>query len=130
MTVRDSRNRRVPERYARNGRFYGQLWVDRNDGRKTARTFPLVTRDRAPVPTLNDSKEAMEVLRNDRRTLALPTCSEKPSFSDYVETYFGKPRPRIKSPAYSRTSAKLSTADAACTGLLLALPFAAAWVAR
>jgi len=108
MTVRDSRNRRVPERYARNGRFYGQLWVDRNDGRKTARTFPLVTRDRAPVRTLNDAKEAMEVLRNDRRTLPLPTCGEKPSFSDDVETHFGKAETSHKKARHTRERAPSS----------------------
>ena len=38
--VRDSRNRRVPGLYQRNGRFYAQLWVTRDDGQKTARKFP------------------------------------------------------------------------------------------
>ena len=90
MSVRDSRNRRVPGIYTRNGRFYGQLWVDREDGKKTARKFPLITADDAPVQTLNEAKEAMDVLRNDRRERVLPTCGHKPSLAAYVETYFGK----------------------------------------
>ena len=41
--ARDSRNRRVPGLYIRNGRYYCQLWVDRGDGRKSARRFPHLT---------------------------------------------------------------------------------------
>jgi hypothetical protein len=40
--IRDSRNRRVPGIYQRNGHFYAQLWVTREDARKTARRFPLL----------------------------------------------------------------------------------------
>ena len=45
MTVRDSRNRRVPSLYVRNGRYYGQLWVEQGDHKKTARRFPLLKND-------------------------------------------------------------------------------------
>ena len=95
MAVRDSRNRRVPGMYQRNGRFYGQLWMKIE---KTARKFPLVNADGGPVQTLNEAKEAMEVLRNDRRENALPTIGHKPSFADYVETYFAKAEVARKKP--------------------------------
>ena len=94
--VRDSRNRRVSGLYTRNGRFYAQLWVTRNDGNKTARKFPLLTPDGAPVINLAQAKEAAEVLRNDRRIDALPTTGHKPKFADYIETYFAKPTTAAK----------------------------------
>jgi integrase len=91
MAVRDSRKRRVPGIYTRNGRFYGQLWVSRDDGKKTARKFPLSNADDHPVQTLNEAKEAMEVLRHDRRERQLPTTGiHKPSLAEYIETYFAK----------------------------------------
>ncbi|MEA3188425.1 MAG: hypothetical protein QOD99_2255 [Chthoniobacter sp.] len=88
--VRDSRNRRVPGIYSRNGRFYGQLWAEREDGKKTARKFPLLTPDGIPVETLVEAKEAMDVLRHDRRGRTLPASGPKPSLAAYIETYFGK----------------------------------------
>jgi len=89
--VLDSRNRRIPGLYQRNGRFYAQLWVTRDDGHKTARKFPLLTPEGIPVGNLNQAKESAEVLRNDRREKKLPTSGHKPKFADYVETYFAKP---------------------------------------
>ena len=96
--VRDSRNRRVPGLYQRNGRFYAQLWVTRDDGQKTARKFPLLTPDGAPVASLSAAKEAADVLRNDRREKNLPTSGHKPKFADYIETYFAKPVTAGKKP--------------------------------
>ena len=89
-TVRDSRNRRVPGLYIRNGRYYAQLWADRGDGKKTARRFPLVTADKVPVQNLIEAKESMEVLRSVRRQNELPKAGRKPTFSDYAEVYFSK----------------------------------------
>ena len=89
-TVRDSRNRRVPGLYIRNGRYYAQLWADRGDGKKTARRFPLVTADKVPVQNLIEAKESMEVLRGVRRQNELPKAGRKPTFSDYAEVYFSK----------------------------------------
>ena len=89
-TVRDSRNRRVPGLYIRNGRYYAQLWADRGDGKKTARRFPLVTADKVPVQNLLEAKESMEVLRGVRRQNELPKAGRKPTFSDYAEVYFSK----------------------------------------
>jgi hypothetical protein len=74
--------------YVRNGRYYAQLWVSREDGTKTARKFPLFTPDDVPVANLVEAKEAADVLRNDRREKVLPTSGHKPKFTDYVETYF------------------------------------------
>jgi hypothetical protein len=53
MAVRDSRNRRVPGLYQRNGRFYGQIWMKLE---KTARRFPLANADGDPVQTLNEGQ--------------------------------------------------------------------------
>lgn len=60
IPVRDSRNRRVPSLYQRNGRFYAQLWIDRGFGKKSARRFALFTSDNSPVRTLEEAKEALE----------------------------------------------------------------------
>lgn len=96
--VRDSRNRRVPGLYIRKGRYYAQLWVTREDGAKTARKFPLLTRDGLSAPNLAEAKEAADVLRNDRRENLLPTSGHKPKFADYVDTYFAKPNVVAKKP--------------------------------
>ena len=88
--VRDSRNRRVPSLYQRNGRYYCQLWVDLGNGRKAARRFPLVSDDGAPAKNLHAAKEALEVKRDERRKKSLPTLGRKPLFDDYCTTYFDK----------------------------------------
>ncbi len=96
--ARDSRNRRVRGLYIRNGRFYCQLWVDRSDGRKTARRFPLFNAENLPARTLNEAKEALEIKRNDRREDKLPTPGRKPNFLDYSETYLNKAKVQRKRP--------------------------------
>ena len=96
--ARDSRNRRVRGLYIRNGRFYCQLWVDRGDGRKTARRFPLFNSENLPARTLNEAKEALEIKRNDRREEKLPTPGRKPNFLDYSETYLNKAKVQRKRP--------------------------------
>jgi integrase len=98
IPARDSRNRRVPGLYIRNGRFYCQLWIDRGDGRKSARRFPLFTSENLPARTLNEAKEALEVKRNDRREDKLPTPGRKPNFIDYSEIYLSKARVQRKRP--------------------------------
>jgi integrase len=90
MPVRDSRNRRVPGLYRRNGRFYAQLWVDRGFGKKSARRFALFNSDNLPVRTLRDAKEALEVKRHERREESLPILGHKPIFSVYSDRYFEK----------------------------------------
>jgi integrase len=96
--ARDSRNRRVPGLYIRNHRFYCQLWVDRGDGRKSARRFPLFNSENLPARTLNEAKEALEIKRNDRREDRLPTPGRKPNFLDYSETYLNKAKVQRKRP--------------------------------
>src|SRR5260370_13351904 len=98
IVVRDSRNRRVPGLYQRNGRFYAQLWVDRGYGKKAARRFALFTTDNLPARTLQQAKEAMEIKRNERREDSLPILGRKPIFGDYCNTYFEKAKVQRKRP--------------------------------
>ncbi|XHR27259.1 MAG: hypothetical protein ACFUZC_15075 [Chthoniobacteraceae bacterium] len=84
MAVRDSRKRRVPGFYVRNGRYYAQLWVPREDVQKTVRRFSLVTPKGVPATNLVEAKESADILRNDRREKVLPTSGNKPKFADYV----------------------------------------------
>jgi hypothetical protein len=98
IIVRDSRNRRVPGLYTRNGRFYGRLWVDRGNGKKAPRRFPLINEEKAPVRTLQEAKEAFEIKKHERRENALPTAGRKPAFADYCETYFEKAKVQRKRP--------------------------------
>src|SRR6266498_4808207 len=94
--ARDSRNRRVPGLYLRNGRYYSQLWVDLGNGKKGPRRFPLVDGDNQPVYALHAAKEALEIKRHERRQNKLPTTGRKPVFADYCETYFEKAKVQRK----------------------------------
>jgi hypothetical protein len=96
--ARDSRNCRVPGLYVRNSRYYCQLWIDRGDGRKSARRFPLFNSENLPARNLNEAKEALEIKRNDRREDRLPTPGRKPNFLDYSETYMNKAKVQRKRP--------------------------------
>ena len=96
--ARDSRNRRVPGLYIRNGRYYCQLWIDRGDGRKSARRFPLFNSENLPARNLNEATEALEIKRNERREDRLPTPGRKPNFLDYSEAYLAKGRVQRKRP--------------------------------
>jgi integrase len=88
MAARDSRNRRIPGLYTRNGRFYGLLWADRGDGRKTARRFSLVDENtKQAVANLTEAKEALDKLRGDRRENTLPQGGRKPGFDAYADEY-------------------------------------------
>jgi integrase len=86
MQVRDSRKRRVSGIYTRNGRYYGLLWADRGDGKKTSRRFPLL-KDNDPVRSLVEAKEALEILKNNRRHNALPQAGRKPAFEVFATEY-------------------------------------------
>src|SRR5438552_9807340 len=96
--ARDSRNRRVPGLYLRNGRYYCQLWVDLVNGKKGARRFPLVDGDNQPVRSLPAAKEALEIKRHERRENKLPSAGRKPLFIDYCELYFQKAKVQRKRP--------------------------------
>src|SRR5436190_23225052 len=79
----DSRNRRVPGLYVRNGRYYCQLWVDLGNGRKTSRRIPLLDENNLPIRTLQAAKEAHEIKRNERRESKLPTPGRKPTLNAF-----------------------------------------------
>jgi integrase len=94
----DSRNRRVPGLSLRNGRYYAQLWVDRGNGTKGPKRFPLVDGDNLPIRNLQAAKEALEVKRHERREHKLPAPGRKPLFADYSEIYLEKPTVLRKRP--------------------------------
>jgi integrase len=96
--ARDSRNRRVPGLYIRNGRYYCQLWTDLGNGKKGPRRFPLVNGDNQPIYSLTAAKEALEIKRHERRQNKLPTSGRKPLLADYCETYFEKAKVQRKRP--------------------------------
>ena len=96
IPARDSRNRRVPGLYLRNGRYYGQLWSDVGNGKKTARRFALRDGDNEPVRTLKGAREALEVKRHERREQRLPTPGRKPRLVDYSAIYFEKAKVQRK----------------------------------
>lgn len=82
--ARDSRNRRVPYLWVRNGMYYAQLWVEQN-GRKTARRFPLKT------DKLTQAKDGVEKLRQERRLEKLPPPGRKPLLADATAEYLASP---------------------------------------
>ena len=134
ITVRDSRNHRVSGLQIRNGRYYGQLWVDRGDGKKTARRFPLLNGDNAPARTLQEAKEALEILKHGRRENALPTAGRKPIFADYCETYFAKATVQRKRPGTLQNELQAIARWKSCLGHVridrIATPMIAAYVDR
>jgi hypothetical protein len=96
--ARDSRNRRVPGLYVRNGRYYCQLWVELGNGKKGPRRLPLLNGDNQPVYSLAAAKEALEIKRHERRENKLPSTGRKPLFADYCELYFEKAKVQRKRP--------------------------------
>lgn len=96
IPARDSRNRRIPGLYLRHGRYYGQLWIDAGNGKKTARRFALKNKENEPVRTLPAAREALEIKRHERREDKLPTTGHKPRFADYCATYFDKAKVQRK----------------------------------
>ena len=95
--MRDSRNRRVPGLYLRNGRFYGLLWAEgKTTGKKTARRFPLQNEAGEPCRSLVEAKEAFERLKGNRRENALPLAGRKPGFSAWADMYLGLEATRSK----------------------------------
>ena len=84
--VRDSRNRRVPGLYQRNGRYDCQLWVHVGAGKKAPRRFPLSNAHNLPAPAMILSAIIVFVLYRCvlRITTPRPTraacCSLDPAF--------------------------------------------------
>jgi len=87
MAARDSRNRRISGLCTRNGRFYAVLWVDRGDGRKTVRRFPLMDDQGEPIRTLTAAKDALDTMRVSRRENTLPAPGHKPAFDTFADAY-------------------------------------------
>ena len=85
--AKDSRNRRVKGLQIRNDRFYALLWSDIGGGKKGARRFPLLDSEGNPCQTLNDAKEALEIMRHTRRTGDLPSVGRKPNMAAAVAEY-------------------------------------------
>jgi integrase len=90
IPAKDSRNRRVPGLYVRNGRYYALLWADTGNGKKAPRRLPLFDGDQQPARTLTAAKQALEIKRHERRENKLPTAGRKPSLADYCAVYFEK----------------------------------------
>lgn len=90
IPAKDSRNRRVPGLYVRNGRYYALLWADTGNGKKAPRRMPLFDADQQPTRTLTAAKEALEIKRHERRENKLPVAGRKPSLEDYCRAYFDK----------------------------------------
>ena len=117
IVVRDTRNRRIPGLYSRNGKYYGLVWAEGSTGgKKTARRFPLLDHDSGePCTNLGQAKEALEVLRGNRRDNRLPDPGRKPGFEKWKDQYLtlqstSSKRPATKSKetdALSRWSAHL-----------------------
>ena len=90
IPAKDSRNRRVPGLYIRNGRYYALLWADTGNGKKAPRRMPLFDPDQQPARTLTAAKQGLEIKRHERRENKLPTAGRKPSLTDYCAVYFQK----------------------------------------
>ena len=87
IAARDSRKRKIPGLYTRNGRFYGLLWADRGDGKKTARRFPLLDEDDKPIRDITAARDALVKLKADSLANALPQAGVKPAFDSFVAQY-------------------------------------------
>jgi integrase len=99
MAARDSRNRRIAGLCTRNGRYYGVLWVDRGNGRKAIRRFPLLDEAGEPIRGLAAAKEAFDILKSKRREEKLPKAGRLPFFADFAAEYLGMASTRAKKPA-------------------------------
>jgi len=96
--VRDSRNRRMPGLYTRNGRFYGLLWAAGLGEKKTARRFPLNDPAGVPCTNLAQAKAAFDLLRGARQEESLPMAGRKPGFSSWAEQYLLRAATLAKKP--------------------------------
>lgn len=98
IAATDWRNRKIPGLYQRGDRFYGQLWIEKMDGRKTARRFALEDQDGNPCRTVTDAKTAFDRLKNDRRENKLPALGHKPGFDSFAAEYLTMQSTRNKKP--------------------------------
>jgi integrase len=87
MPAVDSRNRRVRRLCTRNGRYYAQLWIDLENGKKSSRRFPLHDEQEQPVRSLSEAKEALISLLDRRKKNTLPQRGQKPTFANFALHY-------------------------------------------
>ena len=78
----DSRKRKVPGLWIRNGRYYAQLRIDLGNGRTAPRRIALA------AETLDQAKAALEKTRTEKRAGTLPTPGHRPKFDDFAAEYF------------------------------------------
>jgi integrase len=81
QAVFDSRKRKVPGLWIRNGRFYAQLRVDLGNGRTAPRRIALVAEN------LDQAKAALEKTRTEKRAGTLPKPGHRPKFDDFAAEY-------------------------------------------
>jgi integrase len=77
----DSRKRKVPGLWIRNGRFYAQLRIDLGNGRTAPRRIAL------EAETLDQAKAALEKTRTEKRAGTLPATGHRPQFADFAAEY-------------------------------------------
>lgn len=82
QAVLDSRKRKVPGLWIRNGRYYAQLRVDLGNGRTAPRRIALAAEN------LDQAKAALEKTRTEKRAGTLPTTGHRPKFDDFAAEYF------------------------------------------
>lgn len=88
MPVRDSRNRKVPGLYVRNGRFYGLLWTEPRPGeRKRGVRRPLFVQEGVPCTNRDEARAALEKWRVEDRDGKKAMIGRKPRLSKWVAEY-------------------------------------------
>jgi integrase len=81
QAVFDSRKRKVPGLWMRNGRYYAQLRIDLGNGRTAPRRIALVAEN------LDQAKAALEKTRTEKRAGTLPKPGHRPKFDDFAAEY-------------------------------------------
>ena len=81
QAVFDSRKRKVPGLWIRNGRYYAQLRIDLGNGRTAPRRIALAAEN------LDQAKAALEKKRTERAAGTMPTPGHRPKFADFAAEY-------------------------------------------
>jgi len=96
--VPGGRNRRIPRLYRRGKRYYGQLWINCDDGTGAPRRFPLLNPEGEPAVTIAEAKAALDSKRHECTTKTLPPVGHKPGFHAFAESYVTTPSTLQKKP--------------------------------
>ena len=83
--VLDSRKRKIPGLWQRNGRYYAQLRVDLGNGTTAPRRLAL------DAGNLDEAKAELERKRTERRDNELPQRGHQPRFEDFARDYLSSP---------------------------------------